>query len=472
MKKKELDSGLKSFRLLKYFSFSSIGVILVFTLVLSWIISDHTRKVMLEQSEEYSLLLAENLNQQVFRRFVIEAVIRYGGIALSNAEQFEQLDKIIRGIIHGLKIDSVTIYDSKKNIISYSTVAELVGKEDLGGVSYLKALDGQSNSKFIYPGRLQSLIPGRNEMGCKLKTCIPFRQVKADGKSGDIIMGVIEITQDLSSEYGAIVALQRNIIMVSAAVMTMLFMVLTVIVSIAGKKMEEKALERLNLEEKLNQSKRLAHLGTMVATVSHEIKSPLGIVRSTAEILGKRLGRISPENTHLSDIIVNETKRLNNIVVEFLDFARPQEAKFTRGDVNEMVNKALVFISSQAKERKIEVSAELCPRLQPINLDKEQFYRALLNILINALQAVNEGGKIRVVTEMDGLGVKIMVSDSGVGMAEEKLEKIFTPFYTDKSKGTGLGLAITKNIIDLHHGEITVVSRENEGTTFTINLPR
>ncbi|MBU1568538.1 MAG: two-component sensor histidine kinase, partial [Proteobacteria bacterium] len=114
MQKQKVLAGLEPFKLVEYFSFSSLGVILVFTLLLSWLISENARKVMLEQNEEYSLLLAENLNQQVFRRFVLPAVIRYGGIALRNPEQFELLDGIVKGVTQGLKIDSVTIYDSSK----------------------------------------------------------------------------------------------------------------------------------------------------------------------------------------------------------------------------------------------------------------------------------------------------------------------------------------------------------------------
>lgn len=472
VRQQKLEAGLQPFKIVKYFAFSSMGVILVFTLFLSWIISNHAKDVMLEQSEQYSLLLAENLNQQVFRRFVLEAVVRYGGIALSNPEQFDHLDKIIQGIIQGLKIDAVTIYDSKKNVISYSTVTDLVGQEDRGDNSYHKALKGIPNSKFLYEGRLQSLIPGRPGVKCKLKTFIPFRQVKADGKSGDIIMGVIEISKDLSKEYGAVIKLQGRIILVSGTVMSVLFIVLSIIVSRAGKKMEARALDRLRLEEKLNHSERLAHLGTMVATVSHEIKSPLGIVRSTAEILGKRLKKIAPENEHLSEIIVNETKRLNHIVVEFLDFAKPQEANLKEVDVNTVVEKALLFISPQVKEQRTEMITDLCPNPKLSNVDTEQFYRVLLNILINALQAIQEGGVIQVGTaHSKSGGMEIYVRDNGVGMSEDKVVQIFNPFYTDKIKGTGLGLAITKNIIDLHGGEITVKSKKDEGTTFTIFLP-
>ena len=473
IRQQKIDAGLQPFLLVKYFSFSSLGVILILTLFLSWAISNNARNIMLEQSEEYSAAFAENLNQQVFRRFVVITALRYGVIKLSNPEQFTTLDRIIRQIIQGMNVESVTIYDSKVNVISYSTIRELVGKEDIGGIEYEKARQGQPNSKIIASGSVLNLIPGTEPVKCQLKTYIPFRQVSPSGKSSDIIMGVIEVVKDLSSDYKAIIRLQGSIIFVSSLVMMVLFIVLRIIVMNATKKLEERVLERLQLEEKLNQSERLAHLGSMVATVSHEIKSPLGIIRSTAEILEKRIKKVAPGNEHLARIITAETSRLNNITVEFLDFARPQQAKLSRGNVNEVVNKAIVFIKPKAAEQHVEIKEELSAEPLYVDFDSELLYRALLNILVNALQAMDTGGVLRVQTRtVSGTGgAEIEISDTGIGMSVSKIEHIFNPFYTDKQKGTGLGLSITKNIIDSHNGELRVTSAEHQGTTFTVVLP-
>jgi len=472
VRQQKLDAGLRPFKLVKYFSFSSLVVILIFTLFLSWIISENARKVMMEQNEEYSLLLAENLNQQVFRRFVLPAVVRYGGISLRKPEQFELLNGIIQGVIQGLKIDSVTIYDSSINIISYSTVPELIGKKDLGEKEYEKALEGISNSRIAYSGNVFSLLHLTEDVKCELKTFIPFRQVLQDGEDEDLIMGVIEIEKNLSRSYANIIRLQGRIIIVSAIVMAILFLVLRTIVSRAGKIMEKRALERLRLEEKLNQSERLAHLGTMVATVSHEIKSPLGIVRSTAEILAKRIEKIAPGNEHLAKIIVDETIRLNTIVVEFLDFARPHKLNIEQLDLNLIVKKVLTFIGPELKKRRIELVADLAPDLHESLMDKGLFYRALLNVVINALQAVGEEGRVQVSTKnlAEG-GIQFSIRDNGSGISEEKIDQIFKPFYTEKNRGTGLGLAITKSIVDSHGAEITVESEINNGTIFSIKIP-
>jgi two-component system, NtrC family, sensor histidine kinase HydH len=468
-----LRAGLMPFQLVKYFSFTSLGVILIFTLFLSWFISKHARTVMLDQSEAYSLLLAENLNQQVFRGFVLPTVVRYGKIALSNPEQFERLDLIVRNATESMKMEVVTIYDSNINIISYSTNEEQIGKKDMGGLEYEKALVGTSNSQIVSSGNVLSLLPGTQAVHCLLRTFIPFRQVREDASSEGQIMGVIEITQDLSLEYAAIVHLQGRIMLISSLVMTILFLVLLVIVSRAGKIMEKRGRERLSLEQKLSNAQRLAHLGTMVATVSHEIKSPLGIVRSTAEILVKRIKKVAPGNENLAEIIVAETTRLNNIVLEFLDFARPQKVKLVPVDINNSIGQALQFIGPELTEKNITLETGLSAAIGKITIDPDLFYRALLNILVNGIQAMPDGGVLRVSTgivKSDG-SVRIDIQDSGMGMNEEKASQIFKPFFTDKNRGTGLGLAITKNIIDQHHGSISVSSKEDEGSTFTITLP-
>ena len=469
----KMRAGLMPFQLVKYFSFSSLVVILLFTLFLSWAISNNARNVMLDQSEAYSLLLAENLNQQIFRGFVLPTVVQYGKIALSNPDQFQRLDKIVRNATRSMKMENVTIYDSNINIISYSTIEEKVGKKDLGGLEYEKALQGEANSQIQSSGTVLNFFPGTSDVYYNLKTFIPFRLLQEGSENDGLIMGVIEISQDLTHEYKSILRLQRKIILVSSLVMLILFLVLLVIVSRAGKIMEKRVRERMALEQKLHDVEKLAHLGTMVATVSHEIKSPLGIIRSTAEILAKRVKKLAPGNESLAEIIVAETSRLNTIVLEFLDFARPQKVHLKPVDINQLVNQVLQFVMTELEEKQITLRSDLHPDIGKITIDPDLFYRALLNVLINGIQAMPNGGTLNVQTAIvrkDG-SVAITIRDSGVGMSEETVAKMFKPFFTDKHKGTGLGLAITKNIIEQHHGTIRVTSKEGEGTSFTISLP-
>ena len=468
------NDNIRPFQLVKFFTYSSLAVILFCTLVLFWIISQRAKVVLLERSEAYAYLLAENLNHQVFQQFVIPTVIRYRNIALSNPKQFELLDTIVQNVTHGLKIDSVTIFDAKENIISYSTIPEIVGKRDVGGNHYQKALVGQNDSFLVLNGGVLNLLPGQEKITGKLKTYIPFRREGPLSQNTGSIMGVIEIVQDLSDDFEAIIRFRVTIIGVSVLIMAILFAVLRFIVSRADHIMEERALEKQRLKEELHQAERLASLGKMVASVSHEIKNPLGIIRSTAEMLGKRLAKVAPDNGRLAEIITAETARLDGIVREFLDFARPQTPRLFPCDINQILTKGLHFMEAEFERNNITTKINLAESLGEIMADENLLYRAFLNIMVNALQAMPNGGKLTITTHRrrgSNGDVVIEISDTGIGIAASKLDLIFTPFFTEKHRGTGLGLAIVKNIIDAHQGDVQAVSEEGKGTTIKMVLP-
>jgi signal transduction histidine kinase len=305
-------------------------------------------------------------------------------------------------------------------------------------------------------------------------TYIPFRREKPLSERTDDIMGVTKVVQDLTDDMEAVLRLQLTIIIVSILIMGTLFFILTQIVNKADQINEARAEERRRLEDKLNHAERLASLGEMIASVSHEIKNPLGIVRSTAEILDKRLKKQAPASEHLAGIIVTETNRLNTIVREFLDFARPQVPDFTRGKINDLITKIEEFMAPEFSRCGIRVENNLDSSLKPLHMDQNLLYRAFLNLFVNAVQAMPDGGTLAVSTAMatdKKKTVAIRIADTGIGIVEEKLALIFTPFYTDKNRGTGLGLAIAQNIINEHNGSITVESELGKGTTFFITLP-
>ncbi len=469
----DVNAALQPFKLVQYFAFTSLIVILLASFTLSWTISNNAKKILLERSESYSLLFAENLNRQVFLQFVLPTYVRYGRIALSNKSQFEKLNTIVRNITKGMKIDSVTIFDSNKNIISYSTIADLVGKENIGGYEYDQALEGDNNSILISRGSMYNLFPGAPPIYCKLKTFIPFRQEKKLGERSGNIMGVIEVVKDLTDDLTAIIKLQSKIMALSLTIMGMLLVALSVIVARGSRKIEKRAKERRRLEIKLHENERLAVLGKMVASVSHEIRNPLGIVRSTAEILGKRIKKVAPGNEHLASIIVEETSRLDHIVTEFLDFARPSEPKMKPTQINTVVDRIVHFLAPEFAQKGISLNLETEKALPEIIMDSEQIYQVLLNMIFNAIQAMPDEGTLTVKTAQPPgkSGVLFSITDTGIGMSQEKTAQIFTPFFTDKNRGTGLGLAIAKNIIDKHLGQIVVLSEKNHGSTFTVTLP-
>ncbi len=466
-------TGIQPFKLVKYFSYTSLIVILIASFLLSLVISNNAKKVLLDRSESYSELFAENLSRQVFLRFVLPTAIQYGRIALSNQAQFDRLDLVVRNVTKGMGIDSVSIFDSNENIVSYSTVAEMVGKKDKGGIEYRKALQGENNSVLISSASLLNLLPGAPPVYCKMKTYIPFRSEEKLGERQGNIMGVIEVVNDLSVDMKAIMQLQGRIIILSLIIMGILFGALSYIVFRADRIIEARADERRQLEVKLHEAERLASLGKMVAAVSHEIKNPLGIVRSTAEILGKRITKVSPGNEHLAGIIVDETSRLDRIVREFLDFARPKDLNLEMVSLNDLVERVTDFMHPELDSKSVELVTQLDPMLPRIPLDREQIYQVLLNIVINAIQALPEGGVITIRSRSSLRGdVELDIGDNGAGMSPEKVEQIFTPFFTDKHRGSGLGLAIAKNIIDKHNGVIKVVSEEGVGSTFTLSFTR
>ena len=469
---KKEEKGLLPFTLVKYFSFTSLILILIASFILSWVIADNAKNVLLQRSEAYSRLFADNLNRQVFLQFVLPTVVRYGHISVSEPEQYDRLDQIVRNITRGMHIKSVTIFEPGQNRIAYSTVADLMGKRDMGGLEYQRAVKGDSNSVLISGGSLLSFFPGMEKIFCTLKTYVPFRQENKLGERNGEIMGVIEVVQDLSEDLEAIIQLQARVIMLSLIVMAVLFIILSLIVVRANRIMAERAAERLRLEEQLNEAQRLASLGKMVAAVSHEIKNPLGIVRSTAEILGNRIGKVAPGNERLAGIIVEETSRLDGIVREFLDFARPRELAKKISSLNPVIERLLHFMEPELRQKLVEVDLHLDPDLPEIAFDTEQIYQVLFNIAFNAIQAMPEGGLMRIETgTLDQDWVFVRISDTGVGIIPDKMGQIFTPFYTDKNRGTGLGLSIAKSIVDKHAGRIEVTSTPGQGSSFRILLP-
>jgi two-component system, NtrC family, sensor histidine kinase HydH len=467
------SSALLPFELVKYFSFTSLILILIASFLLSWMIAANAKTVLLQRSEAYSRLFADHVNRQVFLQFVLPTVVRHGKIALSEQEQFERLDRIVNNITRGMRIESVTIYEPLQNRIAYSTMVELMGERDMGGLEYQKAARGESNSMLITGGSLLSLLPGTAEIYCTLKTYVPFRQENKLGERTGEIMGVIEVVQDLSEDLEAIILLQGRVIVLSLTIMSILFTILSLIVVRANRIIAERAEERLRLEEQLNEAQRLASLGKMVAAVSHEIKNPLGIVRSTAEILGSRISKVAPGNERLANIIVEETSRLDNIVREFLDFARPRDVRKAAGSLNGVVERLLRFMEPEFQQKEVQVQIALDEELPEIFFDGEQIYQVVLNVVFNAIQAMPQGGELFLKTAVlpDQNAVVLEVTDTGAGISPEKMGQIFTPFYTDKNRGTGLGLTIAKSIVDKHQGSLTVSSAPGEGSTFRLVLP-
>jgi signal transduction histidine kinase len=240
----------------------------------------------------------------------------------------------------------------------------------------------------------------------------------------------------------------------------------------AERTLARRAREQKLLEDQLNQAERLAVLGEMVAGVSHEIKNPLGIIRSTAELLAEK-SEHSQAQKKLSNIIIEESGRLNDIVADFLDFARPQVPNLQDCPLGEVIERNVNFLRPELDKKGVIVNnGNLSGRPYTIEADPGLLYQAFLNIFINAIQAMEDGGNITINIEEDKDNYRVEIQDTGIGIRDENLKKIFSPFFTTKEKGSGLGLSIVKNIIEGHKGKVWIESEEGVGTKVFVTLPR
>jgi two-component system sensor histidine kinase HydH len=223
-------------------------------------------------------------------------------------------------------------------------------------------------------------------------------------------------------------------------------------------------------DKQIMQAEKMAAIGELAAGIAHEIRNPLGIITGSAETVRKHdHPKIRAE---MVDYILEESNRINGLISTFLDFARPREPKLVRCDLREVLEKTLFLLSPRAKTLGIEIKKEI--PIQPIlvSADPEQMRQAFMNLGVNALEAMPQGGLLRVkVTEgmMDGLFIQF--SDTGKGIPREMRPKIFDPFFTTKEGGTGLGLFIAHQIITKHGGDIVFQGGEKGGSIFTISLP-
>ncbi len=462
------EEKAKPFRLVKYFTFTSLIFIFLGALILSFMNTHFARAMQVKKNEDYALLLVENLNHQVFLQFVIPIAIKYGHIQLRNREQFERMDKVVRSTLHSFNVETVNIYDMN-NIVSYSFDPDMVGKNNLGGAGYRSAVEGTPTSKLVQRGNFLELFFGFPKES-KIITLAPLRAEKPLSRLSGPVLGVVEIVQDMSDDYKEIFRFQMRVILTSTVVMGLLFFFLRLVVKRGEAIIQRRTLERIRLKEQLSRAERLSALGEMVAAVSHEIRNPLGIIRSSAELLKKKVHKIDPGNT-VPDVIVEEANRLNSIITDFLNFARPINLNLARCNIADIIEKNIKFLTPRLEEQGCATEKDIQTPLPEIMADPDVLYQAFLNIFLNAMQAMPGGGLIRVRLFARDDRVAVVIEDEGEGIPADILEKIWDPFFTTKDGGTGLGLGIVKNIVDSHNGEVRVENRPVSGSRVRILLP-
>ena len=228
-------------------------------------------------------------------------------------------------------------------------------------------------------------------------------------------------------------------------------------------------IERLHRTQ-MSRAEHFATLGEMATGLAHEIRNPLAGIAGVIEIVGRDLPNTSPARSVLKDVR-QEIARINHIVTDLLQTARPHPPKVRKSDLNTTVEHAVMLGRQQALSKSIEIALHKDPSLPEVEHDSDQIHQVMLNLLLNALQAIDNNGKITVTVERRASNAVIEVADNGRGISPETLPNIFRPFFTTKGDGTGLGLSLARRVVEDHQGRIDVTSTLGQGTTFSVVLP-
>ncbi len=220
----------------------------------------------------------------------------------------------------------------------------------------------------------------------------------------------------------------------------------------------------------ISRAEHLATLGEMAAGLAHEIRNPLAGIAGVIEIIGRDLPSTSPARAVVKDVRL-EIAQIDRILTDLLETARPHPPHICRSNLNTTVEHTVMLIRQQVLSRPIKIELERAPDLPEVEHDSDQIHQVLLNLLLNALQAIEGSGTVRVeVGSREGCA-RVLVSDSGRGIPPQNLPNIFRPFFTTKGNGTGLGLSLARRIVEEHHGRIEVTSVVGKGSQFEVLLP-
>ena len=233
------------------------------------------------------------------------------------------------------------------------------------------------------------------------------------------------------------------------------------------------------IQEEILRMDRLVSLGKLASGIAHELRNPLAGIKTTAQALGEEMTGDDSRREYLHRI-TKEIDRLNDLLKTFFSFAKPQNLNLVHCHIKDIINEIIPFLIKEIADKGIRFNETYHPQLPKVEVDKTQMHQVFLNLFLNAIQAMPNGGELRIeanpVISHSSTGsqqnfIKVVISDSGRGIPPQIVHKIFDPFFTTKSRGIGLGLSITYQIIKKHGGTIKVDSQWEKGTSFVINLP-
>lgn len=437
------------------------------------------RKALISKQERFATLLAENLNDQVYRRFVRPTVGLFGQISLRRPEQYRQLDQVIQSIVHGLHLENLRVW-SLEGTLTYSMDETELGQGLTPPPSMGKASRGDNpifDVEAMFP-YWQALFLLRIDHGSfKLRTTYPMRIEQRHGpaEAEGVLMGVLEFSQDMSEDMMSAVRFQQLTLAVTLFGSGILFWLLLFFLRRAERDLALRMAEEQRLIMELHQHEKLAGMGRVVSSIAHEIRNPLGIISSSVELLLKRTGTKDPATTRILEATHDEAKRLSRTVSDFLDYARPRQPNAFPVDVTTVLSQALAFLGPELAARDTGiVRTGILDEPLMVSGDKDLLYRALYNIMSNAIQAMGSSGTLTV--HMGRLAgtppmVELTFHDSGPGFPPEDLARLMDPFFTTKEEGTGLGLPIVNSILTSHGGSLTLENHPAGGALVRVTLP-
>lgn len=458
-------------------SWVSLVLILLTTLGLSFFISSSVRETLLTRQEGFARVLAQNLNSQIFRRFALPTILANGRIALRQSSQYEHLDRVVQSVIQGLPLERLRIYDFSRRV-AYSTQREELGRAGMSPPYLDEVLHGVSpraeiistipawQAIFNLPLRPGTFVL---RIVCPLRSDVPLREGEPPS-----VMGALELTQDITDDYEQVLVFQGIIVVMCLLSSVILFALLLMLIQRAERVLAERIQKNRQLEQELNSSERLASMGRVVASIAHEIRNPLGIIRSSAELLRGRNDKADVSTMRILTAIYDESVRLSQTVNDFLDYARPRQHRQDLVDLNLVLDQVMAFLEGEFARHNVAVERSLEPGLFVVG-DKDLLYRAYYNILVNGQQAMDGPGIIHIVgkrMQVDGTDwVCLEFLDSGPGFDMAVLPNLLDPFYTTKDGGTGLGLPIVQSIITSHGGRIELENGSEGGALVRVLLP-
>ena len=466
------------FNLAKFFSYISLVLILISSVILTLFIGSTMNRAMLESQEEYALLLADNINRQIFRKFTLPVTYASGRVALSNPAQYKLLDEVIQSQLHGLQLESVRMFDDHYTVL-YSTDPREVRRTDMYTAGIPLVFEGKPHHFDVLSSipYAQALITPHLEDGTfLLRTIFPltvdtdFQGLRLHGQPVPVL-GVLEIVQDMTPQYRGTIRSQWLIITGFFISTLILFLLLHFVARKAEYTLSRRMARNRQLEAQLHQAEKLASMGRMVASIAHEIRNPLGIIRSSSEFLIRRHKTEDATTQAMLSAIYDESCRLGTTVNDFLDYARPRQPRQDSVNIQDVINKAMAFLGGEFQRLGVEIHTKLSPDLTVAG-DADLLYRAFYNILANAQQAMNGPGEIFIESSLPEEGrITLTFRDTGPGFSEDTLSKAMDPFFTTKDNGTGLGLPIVQAIIDSHGGSMRLSNATQGGALISISLP-